>query len=40
MRDLLYFFVEVIAKIHHHIMQLNNAYEVYLTDKELHFLVI
>lgn len=40
MRDLLYFCVEIIAKIHNAIMQLNNTYEIYLTDKELHFLVI
>ena len=40
MRELLYFCVEIIAKIHNQIMQLNNTYEVYLSDKELHFLVI
>ena len=40
MRDLLYFCVEIIAKIHNAIMQLNNTYDIYLTDKELHFLVI
>ena len=40
MRDSLYFCVEIIAKIHNAIMQLNNTYEIYLTDKELHFLVI
>ena len=40
MRDLLYFFVEIVAKIHNAIMQLNNAYEANFTDKELHFLVI
>ena len=40
MRELLYFCVELVAKIHNWIMQLNNTYEVYLTDKELHFLVI
>ena len=40
MRDLLYFCVEIIAKIHNAIMQLTTTYEIYLTDKELHFLVI
>ena len=40
MRELLYFFVQIIAKIHNEIMQLNNSYEIFLTDKELHFLVI
>lgn len=40
MKELLYFCVEIIARIHNQIMQLNNTYEVYLSDKELHFLVI
>lgn len=40
MRKLLYFCVQIIAKIHNEIMQLNNSYELFLTDKELHFLVI
>lgn len=40
MKELLYLGVAIIAKIHNAIMQLNNAYEVNFTDKELHFLVI
>ena len=36
----LYWCVEIIARIHTALMQLNNAYEVQFTDKELHFLVI
>ena len=40
MRDLLYWCVDLVAKIHNRIMQLNNTYEVFLSDKELHFLVI
>ena len=40
MRDFLYMCVELVAEIHNQIMQLNNSYEVRLTDKELHFLVI
>lgn len=40
MRDFLYWCVGIIARIHNEIMQLNNAYEVNFTDKELHFLVI
>lgn len=40
MKELLYWIVGVIAEIHNHIMQLNNAYEMNFTDKELHFLVI
>jgi len=40
MKELLYWFVGIIAQIHTWIMHLNDTYEVYLTDKELHFLVI
>ena len=40
MVKMLYWGVEIIARIHTAIMQLNNAYEVQLTDKEPHFLVI
>lgn len=40
MKELLYLGMAVVAKIHNAIMQLNNAYEVNFTDKELHFLVI
>ena len=40
MRELLYWGVGIVAKIHSMIMQLNNAYEMNFTDKELHFLVI
>ena len=40
MKDLLYWIVEWIAKIHSHILRLNDAYEYNFTDKELHFLVI
>ena len=36
----LYWGVELVAKIHNQIMQLNNAFEINFTDKELHFLVI
>ena len=32
--------MEWIAKIHSHILRLNDAYEYNFTDKELHFLVI
>ena len=35
-----YWIVEWIAKIHSHILRLNDAYEYNFTDKELHFLVI
>ncbi len=40
MKQLLYFIIEVIAKIHTYILSLNDAYETSFTDKELHFLVI
>ena len=40
MRKILYDCVGMISKIHDKIMQLNNAYEANLSDKELHFLVI
>ena len=40
MRKFLYDCGAMISKIHDKIMQLNNAYEANLSDKELHFLVI
>lgn len=40
MKELLYWIVEWIAKIHSHILRLNDAYEYNFTDKELHFLVV
>ena len=40
MKTLLYAIVAVITKIHDKVMQLNNAYEANLSDKDLHFLVI
>lgn len=40
MTRLLYFIVEIIAKIHNYILRLNDAYEYDFSDKELHFLVI
>ena len=40
MKELLYWGVGIIAKIHDKIMQLNNTFETSFTDKEMHFLVI
>ena len=40
MKPFLYGIVELIAKIHNHLMQMNNEYEYNFSDKELHFLVI
>ena len=40
MKELLYDCVSLVAKLHDKIMQLNNAYETDLSDKDLHFLII
>lgn len=40
MKELLYWIVGIIAKVHDRIMSLNNAFEANFTDKELHFLII
>ncbi len=40
MRELLYYVVEVIARIHNGLLSLNDSFEYDFTDKELHFLVI
>jgi len=40
MKELLYLGVGIVAKIHDKLMQMNDAFEVSFTDKELHFLVI
>ena len=40
MKELLYWAVGIVAKIHDKIMGINNAFEANFTDKELHFLVI
>lgn len=40
MTRFLYWAVELVAKIHNYLMQLNNTYETSFSDKELHFLVI
>lgn len=40
MKELLYWGVGIVAKIHDKIMQLNDAFEMSFGDKELHFLVI
>lgn len=40
MKELLYWIVGWITKIHNYILRLNDAYEYNFTDKELHFLVI
>lgn len=40
MERLLYWMVEIIAKIHNRLLMLNDAYEYNFSDKELHFLII
>lgn len=40
MGKLLYWVVELIAKIHSRLLKLNDAYEYNFSDKELHFLII
>lgn len=40
MKQMLYWVVEQIARVHSYILRLNDKYEYEFTDKELHFLVI
>lgn len=40
MSRVLYAIVELIARMHSHLLRLNDAYEYNFTDKELHFLII
>lgn len=40
MKEILYFIVEYIAKIHDKILTLNDTFEYTFSDKELHFIVI
>ena len=40
MKEILYYIVEIIAKIHGKLLSLNDSFEYTFTDKELHFLVI
>ena len=40
MKELLYWIVGMISRVHTQILKLNDTFEVSLSDKELHFLVI
>lgn len=40
MKEFLYWCVGIIAKIHNHILRLNDSFEYSFTDKELHFLLV
>lgn len=39
-KEMLYWGVGIVARVHGYILRLNDAYEYNFTDKELHFLVI
>lgn len=40
MKEFLYWIIYQIAKIHSYLISLNDSYEMYFTDKQLHFIVI
>lgn len=40
MSEVLYAIVRIVAKIHNYIMHLNDAFELYFSDKEMHFIII
>lgn len=40
MKELLFWAVGIVAKLHDALMQINNSFETSFSDKELHFLVI
>lgn len=40
MVELLYFCVRELARIHDRLLRLNDSFELFLTDKELHFVVM
>ncbi len=40
MKRFLYFAVDLVAKIHDYILHLNDSFELFLNDKQLHFLVM
>lgn len=40
MKDILYFAVDLVAKIHDYLLHLNDSFELYFSDKQLHFLVM
>jgi glycopeptide antibiotics resistance protein len=40
MKDFLYFVVDLVAKAHAFLLRLNDSFELYLNDKQLHFLVM
>ena len=40
MKDFLYFAVDMVAKAHDFLLHVNDSFELYLSDKQLHFLVM
>ena len=40
MGKILYWLVELVARLHNYLLHMNDAYEYNFTDKELHFLII
>jgi glycopeptide antibiotics resistance protein len=40
MKDFLYFIVNLTAKAHDFLLHINDSFELYLSDKQLHFLVM
>ena len=40
MKSFLYFVVDLVAKAHDYLLHLNDSFELYLSDKQLHFLVM
>ncbi len=40
MKAFLYFLVDLVAKFHDYLLHLNDSFELYFSDKQLHFLVM
>lgn len=40
MKEVLRFIVDLVARVHDYLLHLNDSFELYLSDKELHFLVM
>lgn len=40
MKAFLYFLVDIVAKAHDFLLHVNDSFELYLSDKQLHFLVM
>ncbi len=40
MKAFLYFVVDLVAKVHDYLLHINDSFELYFSDKQLHFLVM